>query len=832
MNVRAATTPPATPHEGRVGGTRSCARNALAPLLAAWSRLRAHAACHRGLLTVVPVFWAAFTIFVHPAWGAAGFAVHALIVLPRKPAAALALLALGPLLCVWFAMREPHLSHARAPGHRPFPADDAAADAPWRVGVVTTIPAPTARGWMFLFRERTEGERQGRLYRVTLEGTTAPAWGAIIRLQGRAAPADAPLNPGQLDMRRVLRGQGASAMIRAEQHEIITAPPFPRHVLMQARTVLSSSLTRNVPDAARPLLEASLLNITANVPEDTREAFLRSGMQHILAISGQHIGLLLGFLLVAGTCARLPRKATYLLAFLLTGVYIPLVGSPVSVVRSGIMFVFVLPAILRERQTAGAHALALTAALDLLLDPHNILNLGFQLSYAATLALILGTRPSLHAVKSITPRPLAATVQMILLSALITLFTYPVLAASTHATTPWGVVGNVATVPVGAAMLVGGLFTWSFDFLVPGVPALASWAGATAGACALLLEGLVFRLAALPGALRPIADAPPWWLATLVTTTGAVTILFRNGRARAALLVALTGLTAEAARPAAVRAWTGGARVTFLAVGHGDAAMLEMRGATILIDAGDSPRIARDILLPWLRHRGIARLDAVVITHPDLDHYGGAATLLARIPVGRVIAPPEADAGTTGDVYAEASRSPTWECFRNVARARGVPWMTGREGQRVYEDPRDTLWLLAPDTAHPALAHADKNDRSLVAWLRTPHAAVLFTGDIEHAGQEALAASWPLWRGAWLKAPHHGSDRTTLPCFLRAAAPPRAVVSCGGRRGFPGASVMATLADGGARTAVTKTDGAVTWTFGRHGAREERHLDAPGHSAR
>src|SRR5690606_39663652 len=116
---------------------------------------------------------------------------------------------------------------------------------------------------------------------------------------------------------------------------------------------------------------------------------------------------------------------------------------------------------------------------------------------------------------------------------------------------------------------------------------------------------------------------------------------------------------------------------------------------------------------------------------------------------------------------------------------------------------------------HPELLGAGKNDLSLVALLRTGRQDVLFTGDIEQAGQRALAASWPLWRGAWLKAPHHGSDRTTLPCILHAVAPPRAVVSCGGRRGFPGASVIAPLAVGGGPTAVTETAGAGAWAFAR-----------------
>src|SRR5690606_20490632 len=286
-----------------------------------------------------------------------------------------------------------------APFHRRFVADETAM-VTFRTGRVVTVPTPTARGYTFLFRERRPDGRIGFLYRATLESSPPPPWGATVRLGGRAGPADPPPNPGQLDMRRVLRGQGASAALQAASCDVMAAPPPWQRALTKTREALAASLTRHVPGPARPLLAASLLNLTAHVPDDTRDAFLRSGMQHILAISGQHIGLLLGFLLIAGLCARLPRKLTFLLAAALTAAYIPLVGSPVSVVRSGLMFACVLPAIMLERPTAGLHALGLTAAADLLLDPHNVLNLGFQLSYAATLALILGAQPAQRAAQS------------------------------------------------------------------------------------------------------------------------------------------------------------------------------------------------------------------------------------------------------------------------------------------------------------------------------------------------------------------------------------------------------------------------------------------------
>jgi competence protein ComEC len=186
------------------------------------------------------------------------------------------------------------------------------------------------------------------------------------------------------------------------------------------------------------------------------------------------------------------------------------------------------------------------------------------------------------------------------------------------------------------------------------------------------------------------------------------------------------------------------------------------------------------------------------------------AALTELVPVGRFVGPP-----------ASGESSASWSCLQHTIRTRDIPWHEGRAGQRIYAGKDAAMWLLGPDSS---LKGADKNDHSLVALLRTPATNVLFTGDIEHAGQRALASTWPLWRGAWLKAPHHGSDRTTLPCFPAAAAPPRTAVSCGGRRGFPGPRTMEALTDAGSAIAVTKRHGAVIWTFGRQAGNEARHL--------
>lgn len=761
--------------------------------------LRDHAAVHRGLWIAAPCLWSAFTVFLHPAWGAIGFACHALAVLPRRRTGAFLLLAAYPLLTLAAAARAPHHGLPGMPFHVPFSPDTVSVA---REGVALPPYSQNARGHVYHFRAD-----DGMRFRILHETTDPPAAGTRVRVLGRAEAPAPPPNPGQLDMRRVLRAQGAAAMLQADSVAILRPPPRWRRGLAAARARLAASLERNVPPASRHLLEAALLNDTRNIPPATADAFLRAGMRHILAISGLHVGLLAVFLTSLCLFLRLPRKLAFTLAGGLAAAYVPLVESPVSAVRAGLMLGLMLPAILLERRPSALHALNLALAIDLLAAPHHVAHLGFQLSYAATLALILVSGPIAAATHG---RRFAAVRQTILLGAAVSAFTHAPLAANVHAATPWSPLGNLVAMPPGTAMLLCGMFTWLLDALTPAWgDGPARLAGAAAGASALALETAVAWLARLPGSLLAVPMPPPEWLATWCAAVACGVALLRAGRAQAALLVLVLLAAAEWTRPVLSRA-AGGTRVTTLAVGHGDAILVEARGAVLLVDAGDSPRAARNVILPALRRHGINRIDALLLTHADLDHFGGAAAVLAALPVGRILAPREPDDAGAG-----------WNCLRRYARARGVRWDTVAAGDRLLATRRDTLWALGPDAG---LHGAGKNDRSLVALWRAPGGSALLTGDIEAAGQRALASTWPLWRGAWLKLPHHGSDRTTLSCFLHAAEPPRAVASCGGRRGFPGARTLGILEDGGVDAAVTARHGAVTWTFGRRGAREDRHL--------
>ncbi len=755
-------------------------RLACADMITFISELRAAAVAgyryRYGLVAALPVTWACVDAYLCPGIAYAGFLGMALFLEPR-PGCRLA--CLGFFFVVLslafgrFAEAEP----------KPFPADAA------------FIVEGTVRGFPSrqIFTSFTLETAWGG-YRVrTRDPACDPLPGQRVRLRARLQPVQGPTNPGQFDYPALLRSQNLRGILLAETFAVLAEPGAWDRLIIKVRGTLSRALDRFIPAGQSSLVKAALLGDTDGLDPGVVDDFKASGMLHILAISGQHVGILALILLQVFALMRLPRKAAYLATGALLAVYVPVCGNAISVFRAAIMFWSGLPPILWERPGAALNNLGWAMVVCLGAMPWTLLSLGFQLSFAATYLLILYSRPMAAMLLRLKVRGALSLylVSTPALSLILFLGAYPLLAAVSHTSSPFSILGNVATIGISSGMLVAACLA----LLASPIAGLAACFGAASGALGALLAYCVHGLARAPGAALPAAALSIPWSLALIALVLAFPCAARTGRGASLILL---GLLAFAGRWAWISAATARApaRVDFLDVGQGDGAVCRLPGAVVLIDAGPEPA-GREVILPFLRSRGIGRIDLVIITHPDLDHYGGLAYVADRMDIGRVLYP-----GLDADTHA-------WSALKATLSRRGIPLDTALRGQTLFAGGGCSLRVLSPEL--PA-QYADRNDNSVVTLLGTPAGRILFTGDLGPEAEMRLLQMEPArLRGAILKVPHHGSDLSNPAAFLAAVHPEFALLSAGrtNKFGHPGPVTVATLRGMGSRILLTARDGAI-----------------------
>ena len=384
-----------------------------------------------------------------------------------------------------------------------------------------------------------------------------------------------------------------------------------------------------------PLVDALVIGRTADLDAELRERYARSGLAHILSISGLHVGFFAAWLALglrlAGVASR-PRLVVSTLAVL---AYCWLIGFPAPATRAGVMLAVDGVARWRQRVVAPRGTIALAALVVLLVDPWAIHSVGAWLSVAAIAAVIWADRAVAGpvALKLVAPA-LAAT----LITAPITAFAFGTVA-------PIGVVANLVAIPLGAAAVPGAIFALGVSLVVPALGALLA---AGSGLALALLDLVAGAAAAIPGG--HIVSIPGWpaalaWAGVLAVAWW----LWHTPRrrwvvaARLALVVAVASWGSLLFR--APRDRDGVLTVHFLDVGQGDAAVLRTpAGQWVLIDGG--PRTARGdagrrVVLPFLRRLGAGALALVVLTHGHDDHLGGLPAVIEALPPKVVLEPGE-----------------------------------------------------------------------------------------------------------------------------------------------------------------------------------------------
>ena len=647
--------------------------------------------------------------------------------------------------------------------------------------------------------------------------------GDRVRLTADVEPLPRPRNPADMDYGAYLERQGVGAVVSVEDETGVAflAPSrrLETRLALTVRAHVRTALARHVADAeSRALIAALLLADRSGVEAATLDAFRATGLMHLLAVSGLHVGLvgLALYVLLKPLLARLGfgrrtvERARAAVTIAVLSVYVLVAGAPVSVVRALVMVSVLIVGRAAERRADTLNGLGVAAIVLLLHRPTALFDVGFQLSFGAVAALATLTPQITAAVPDRVRQSKAGyfVAGSIATSLAATVGTAPALLAHFGRLPLGGLVLNLPAIPLTGATLAAGLGCALTSWLPP----VAALFGALASVCSRALVGTTEAGAAALGwaSYDGFLETPPA-LVACVLVIGALA-LWRRPVPRRRLLMAAAGSVA-------VGLWSGVAAgderprldVVFLDVGQGDATLVSTpSGAHVLIDAGvRSPYTDQGarVVVPHLRRFGVGRLDALVLTHADADHIGGARSVMESVPVGRLV------------LNGQRGETDLWAEVVATADALGVPTEVVRAGDTLAVDPAVRIRVLGPDRPH-----ASPNDASVA--LRVEHGATrwLLTGDAEAAGEAALLARAPDLGADVVKVGHHGSRTSSSPGLVAAAGRPAfAVVSVSARNryGLPDEEPLARWTATGAEVLTTASEGAV-W-LRSDGARVVRH---------
>ncbi|MGZ8136515.1 MAG: DNA internalization-related competence protein ComEC/Rec2 [Methylococcaceae bacterium] len=589
------------------------------------------------------------------------------------------------------------------------------------------------------------------------------------------------LNPGGFDYERWLltEGIGATGYVR----------PFPKPALLGRdsawsnmavwRQTITDRLSATLPDSKSiALIKALTIGDGGGISQYQWDVFRKTGTTHLVVISGSHIGLVAGmvyFLMLklwarTGFLAWSPQKVAAINALLAGIFYAGLAGFSVPTQRSAVMLTIVMLAIVQQRNLHPVNTLAIALFAVLTIDPLAVLSAGFWLSFLAVAIIVYAVSGRLGQLNYLSATLKLNWVTSLGLSPLLLFFFQQVSLISPLA--------NLCAVPVISLLVVPlSLIAILVMFLSP---ALASPLFLAIDQALQGLWWLLVRMTELP--LATITHKQPSLWALGFAMPGIALLLAPRGIPGRwlGLTMFLPLVFTESAKPE-----TGGINMTLLDVGQGLSVVLQTANHWLVYDAGAkfSPEsdMGQSVLLPFLRMQGANKIDALIISHGDNDHIGGAESLLHGIATKAVL--------TSVPVQLSA--------YSPVMCAAGQSW----EWDKVK------FTILSPKQKFES-----ENDNSCVLKVDSIHGSVLLTGDIEANAEAWLVKTYPDLEATVLIAPHHGSKTSSTATFLQAVRPEYILIPAGyhNQFGHPHPTVLARYQNAQTKWLNSAENGAIT----------------------
>ena len=648
----------------------------------------------------------------------------------------------------------------------------------------------------------------GRLQVRLTSGIDPGRYGDRVLVSGRLRSPQPARNPGGFDARTYYASRGVHALMSvrdARSYRVTlrnTSFTWQTGVIDPLRNSIERSIDRTMRGDSAALLKGILLGARRQLPEDLLDTFRTIGLAHILAVSGLHVGLITLVIHTLLSVLRLPRNIVVAGTLGVLVLYAFITNLTPSVIRATIMAALFLAGRQLDRQTDTVNILAVAAIVILLIWPSALFDLSFQLSFLATYAIITGY----PRMKELLPERISRSEKWwarwlrdgLLVSVAAQFGALPVVAGTFYQVSWMSAVANLFIGPLVFLNTTFGVLTALTGPLAIEIARLFSAANT------LVLFAMIHLSKAFSGAPSALVEVPAPSILFFASFYGAGLLLLwkpdgdRGRRTRLGLLALSLLLFGYNLLP------DRSLRITVLDVGQGDAIFIACpNGRTLLIDGGARTPFydaGARVILPFMRAKGYRRVDTIIVTHPDLDHYGGLRAVVESVDVGEVL--------SSGVV----SESRSYQAWRDAIERHDIPYravvmgdtlaaLGGVRGLFLHPDP---LFLSGP-------AKSNSNEVSVVLRLSLGEFSMLLTGDIEAKGEAATVRRPSMLKSTVLKSPHHGSRSSSGTAFLNAVDPEAVAVSAGmyNNFGHPSPEVIERYRRRGAEVFRTDEGGAV-----------------------
>ncbi len=626
--------------------------------------------------------------------------------------------------------------------------------------------------------------------------------GQQIQLSGLFVKGRETRNPGEFDYNKYLRDRNISGILRSTFPDDLLTLTGKRDALKSLIFSWRKNIDERIKELHTPetasLLRGLLLADRSGIDYSVRDAFINTGVMHVLAVSGLHTAyIILIFLIIFGRFNLISRSL-----FTIAGLifFLLITGMQVSVLRSVIMSVLITAALLSNRSTNIFNSLAVAALTILIITPGEIYDPGFQLSFTAVLAIAL----IYPVIRDILPARLNAHpylksfILFVSVSLAAQIGTLPITIFYFDKLSLIAIAANIIVIPLGGVIIANSAVTLILSLFVPLIPSLYAAANEL---FTMMMYRSVELAAGVPGGFLWVNNFSTADIIIAYAFIGFFFLILKRTRLSGGTIISFLILfnmilfttfnDKDILSP-------GKLSVMMIDVGQGDAFLIGTpQGKTILIDAGQADKFidkGDQVILPFLNHLNIKLIDYAFITHLDLDHYGGIVSLIYNKKIKHLLKPPP-DYSTEDDK------------LENFLKKTGQSFSYYDNGIMVIDELR--FYILNDYRNNRSLSG---NDASGVFKLTYGNTSFLFTGDIHTAGENYYINRYGNFLSSnVLKVSHHGSKSSTSGNFIKFTRPDFALISSGYKNRFkhPSKEVIERLVLAGTKIFRTDSAGAV-----------------------